>query len=162
MGASVKQIFAPWRIEYVKMEKPDYCVFCKAAEDGDDDKNLIILRGTDNFVILNNYPYNPGHVMVIPYKHVSSIEDLTPDELHEHYDLVKGMVGILREAFEPQGFNIGCNLGKTAGAGIEAHLHTHIVPRWQGDTNFMPVVAETQIIVEELRESYRLIKENLK
>lgn len=159
----MKPLFAPWRIEYVKRDddESDDCVFC-VAPNGGDEENLILARGEMNYVIMNNYPYNPGHVMIIPYRHVNSIESLERGELHEHYELVQRMTGVLRGVFEPHGFNVGCNLGGVAGAGIAEHLHTHIVPRWQGDTNFMPVISDTQVIVEELRESYKQIREHLK
>jgi len=107
---------------------------------------------------MNSYPYNPGHLMVAPYRHVASLDELTDSELYEHFEIVRRSAGVLREVFRPQGFNIGMNLGKVAGAGIDEHIHTHIVPRWQGDTNFMPVISGVRVVPEALAETYRKLK----
>jgi|TARA_Y100000294_G_C8511925_1_gene319202 ATP adenylyltransferase len=110
---------------------------------------------------MNSYPYNPGHLMVVPYRHVASLEALSDEELHEHITIVSRGIKVLREVFNPGGFNVGINIGKVAGTGIEDHIHTHIVPRWRGDTNFMPVIAEARVVPEVLAETYQHLKERL-
>jgi ATP adenylyltransferase len=154
----MEHIWAPWRIEYIEIEKPAGCILCDKPEQNRDAENYILYRGSRNFVIMNSYPYNPGHLMVAPYRHVASLDELTDDELREHFEMVRRSVGILREVFSPQGFNIGMNLGKVAGAGIDEHIHTHIVPRWQGDTNCMPVISGVRVVPEALAETYRKLK----
>jgi len=140
------------------MEKPEGCILCDKPGQNNDAQNYILYRGSKNFVIMNAYPYNPGHLMVAPYRHVASLDELTDDELHEHFEIVSRSVRLLRQVFNPGGFNIGVNIGKVAGAGIDEHVHTHIVPRWQGDTNFMPVVAETRVVPEALAETYKKLE----
>jgi len=154
-------LWAPWRIQYILLEKPQGCILCAKPEERRDEENLILFRGERNFVILNAYPYNPGHLMVAPYRHVGSPEELTPEELNEHFLIVVRMVSLVKSSLKPQGFNIGINLGKVAGAGIEDHIHTHIVPRWDGDTNFMPVLGDTKVVPQALRDTYRRLKEGL-
>jgi ATP adenylyltransferase len=129
----------------------------KPGEDNDD-KNYILYRGEKNFVILNAYPYNPGHLMVSTYRHISGLEDSTEEERWEHFEIVSRSVTVLRKVFNPGGFNIGINTGGIAGAGIDDHFHTHIVPRWQGDTNFMPVLSDVRIVPEALADTYRKLK----
>ena len=148
------RIFAPWRIRYILAPKPKDCIFCQAPREKDDRKNLVLFRGKTCYIIMNRNPYNPGHVMVCPYRHVASTEDLTDEELLEAMKLVNLSIEVIREAMSPDGFNIGVNIGKVAGAGIAAHLHIHIVPRWNGDTSFMPILADVQIIPEALEETY--------
>ncbi len=143
------------------MEKMDKCIFCKFPEEEDDEKNLILYRGKHAFVIMNNYPYNPGHVMVAPYRHVGEIEDLSEEEWEDVHTLTTLMVRAIKRAMNPQGFNIGLNIGGVAGAGIEGHLHVHIVPRWNGDTNFMPVISDTKVIVQGIRENYKELKREI-
>ena len=150
----MEQIWAPWRIEYIQMEKPEGCILCQKPLENDDTSNYILYRGDKNFVIMNNYPYNPGHLMVAPYRHVATLDELNSEELHEHFEIVSRSIKVLRKAFNPGGFNIGINMGKVAGAGIEDHVHTHIVPRWPGDTNFMPVISDTRAIPQALAETY--------
>jgi len=157
----MEHIWAPWRMEYIRMEKSAGCVLCEKVGENVDEANYILHRAGLNFVVLNTYPYNPGHLLVAPYRHLASLEDLTVDELHEHFELVRRCVWMLREALNPGGFNIGTNIGKAAGAGIADHVHTHVVPRWQGDVNFMPVLAETRVIPEGLAETYRQLKDRL-
>ena len=157
----MRYIFAPWRIEYIKMEKPEGCIFCILPEERRDEENLILYRGKHAFVIMNNYPYNPGHVMVAPYRHVANLEDLSNEEWNEIHQLVKIMIGAIRKAMNPHGFNIGINLGRVAGAGVEGHIHVHIVPRWNGDTNFMPVIGDTKVIPQALRDTYAELKKAL-
>lgn len=154
----MERIWAPWRIEFILGEKPEGCILCQGPKAKDDKSSLILYRGEKNFVILNKFPYNPGHLMISPYRHVPDLEDLTDDELLEHFDLVRRGTRALRRAFEPAAFNIGLNIGKPAGAGIGDHIHTHVVPRWEGDTNFMPVVADTRVLPEALASTYDKLK----
>ena len=154
----MEHIWAPWRIEFILGEKAKGCILCQKPKEKDDKSSLILYRGEKNFVILNKFPYNPGHLMVSPYRHVPDLEDLNDDELPEHFDLVRRSTTALRRAFNPAGFNIGLNIGKTAGAGIGDHIHTHVVPRWEGDTNFMPVLADTRVLPEALASTYAKLK----
>jgi len=158
----MKKLWAPWRVEYIKSAKSAGCVFCQKPEENRDRQNYILYRGKANFVILNTYPYNPGHLMVAPFRHLASLDDLTDKELFEHFDLVRRSTGAIREAYQPQGFNIGMNLGRVAGAGVEGHVHTHIVPRWNGDTNFMPVLSDTRVLPEALAATYAQLKDKIK
>jgi len=151
----MERIWAPWRIEYIRKKKSEGCILCEILEQDEDVANYILYRGAENAIILNSYPYNPGHLMVVPHKHIASLEDLTEKERNEHFKLVSQSIRVLRQAFNPGGFNVGINLGKIAGAGIDGHVHTHIVPRWQGDVNFMPVLAETRVVSEALVETYQ-------
>ena len=157
----MEHIWAPWRVEYIRMEKPPECILCEKPQEGDDEANYILYRGQKNFVILNSWPYNPGHLMVAPYRHVASLEYLDNEELGEHFDIVRRSTSMLRKLLNPNGFNIGINLGKTAGAGIEDHFHTHIVPRWEGDTNFMTVAYDTRVVPEALAATYQKLKGNI-
>ncbi len=154
----MKHIWAPWRMEYIQMEKVDGCVLCEKPGQDRDAENYILYRGKKNFVIMNTYPYNPGHLMIAPYRHLASLEALTDEELHEHFDIVNRSIKILRQVFSPSGFNMGMNIGKIAGAGIEGHIHSHIVPRWQGDTNFMTVISDVRVVPEALAETYQKLK----
>ncbi len=154
----MEQIWAPWRIQYIQMEKSEGCILCEKPKENKDVQNYILFRGNKNFVILNSYPYNPGHLMVSPYRHVAGLEELTKDEQQEHFELVSRGIKVLKGVFNPGGFNIGINMGKAAGAGIEDHFHTHIVPRWQGDTNFMPVLSEVKVLPEALADTYQKLK----
>ena len=155
---NMERIWAPWRIQYIQMEKPEGCILCEKPKQNKDDLNYILHRGEKNFIILNSYPYNPAHLMIAPYRHVASLEELTEAERHEHFEIVSRSVKILRQVFNPGGFNIGINLGKVAGAGIDDHCHTHIVPRWQGDTNFMPVQADIKVLPEALADTYQKLR----
>ena len=154
----MEQIWAPWRIQYIQMEKPKGCILCEKPGENNDAINHILYRGDKNFVILNNYPYNPGHLMVAPYRHVAGLEELTEEERHEHFEIVSLSIKVLRQVFNPGGFNTGANMGKVAGAGIEDYFHTHIVPRWQGDTNCMPVLSNVRVIPEALAETYQKLE----
>jgi ATP adenylyltransferase len=141
-------------MEYILSEKPDGCIFCdKPQQDGDPD-NLILYRGQHCYVMMNRYPYNNGHLMVIPYQHVDTPLGLSPEALAEMMALVNTSLQVLEEAMHPDGYNIGMNLGASAGAGIKDHVHMHVVPRWTGDTSFMAVIGDTRVIVEGLRECY--------
>ena len=151
-------MWAPWRIEYIRTPKPAGCILCDKPKEDSDAENYILYRGKLNFVMMNSYPYNPGHLMIAPYRHVANLEDLSPDELHEHFEIVSRCVRVLKQAFSPAGFNIGMNLGRVAGAGIDDHIHSHIVPRWQGDTNFMPVISGTKVVNQALAETYQALR----
>lgn len=157
----VDKIFAPWRSEYILSgdKKDDFCIFCEYPAQDKDKENLIVYRGELCFVIMNRYPYNAGHLMVIPYRHLHNFAELTEKELTELMQLVQKAVTVLTQVMSPHGFNLGINIGKVAGAGIDQHLHMHIVPRWNGDTNFMPVVSDTRIISESLESAYIRLKE---
>lgn len=154
----MERLWAPWRIEYIQRAAEKGCILCQKPGENDDEANLILYRGENNFVILNAFPYNPGHLMIAPYRHVANLQDLTDNEAMEHFDLVKKSLTLLKQVLKPDGFNLGLNVGKIAGAGIAEHLHTHIVPRWQGDTNFMPVLSNTRVISEELATTYKKLK----
>jgi ATP adenylyltransferase len=158
---AMEHIWAPWRMAYVIGEKEKGCIFCDKPKENKDSDNLILYRGERNFIILNNYPYNPGHLMVAPYRHVAHLEELSPEELYEHFDIVRRSIKALKEVLNPGGFNIGINIGKVAGAGVAGHIHTHIVPRWEGDTNFMPVIAETKVLPEALASTYDKLRRNI-
>lgn len=155
----MEQLWAPWRIEYVRKAKESGCILCQKLGQNDDEANFILYRSQNNFVILNAFPYNPGHLMIAPYRHIANLQDLTDDEAREHFNLVKKSLALLKQVLKPDGFNLGLNIGKSAGAGIEEHLHTHIVPRWQGDANFMPVLSNTRVISEGLAATYKKLKD---
>lgn len=142
------RMFAPWRMGYIKGEKPDGCVFCKCSIRCEDD--YVLYEGKSSFIMMNRYPYVNGHLMIIPMRHLANIEDLTSEEKEEIFSMIQTSVKVLKEAMKPQGFNIGMNLGKAAGAGIEEHIHVHVVPRWEGDTNFMTVVGNVRVIPEDV------------
>ena len=154
----MKHLWSPWRMHYLSNFKKDGCVFCAALEQVDGLENLIVNRGTKAFVILNAYPYTSGHLMVLPYRHVPDLTDLDADTRAEMIELVATASQLLRRLYSPEGFNIGINMGEAAGAGIEEHIHIHIVPRWQGDTNFMTAVGQTRVLPEALEETYRRVK----
>ena len=158
----MERLWAPWRMQYITSPKTDRCLLCSLAQESDDEKNLILLRGEKNYIMLNAYPYNPGHLMVVFYRHIGNLEDSTDSESIEHFQLTQRCISLLKETVNPNGFNIGLNIGKIAGAGIEDHLHTHIVPRWSGDVNFMPVIGETRVVSESLQDTYRKLKATLK
>ncbi|MFC1991294.1 HIT domain-containing protein [Chloroflexota bacterium] len=154
----MKHIWAPWRMEYIRAEKPKGCILCEKPAQDADAENYIIYRGSKNFVMLNAYPYNPGHLMIAPYRHIDSLAEMTEEERKEHFDIVSRSVEVLRRELNPGGFNLGVNLGAVAGAGIEDHIHTHIVPRWQGDTNFITVIADVRVMPEALADTYQKLK----
>jgi len=145
-------------MEYIQMQKPEGCVLCDKPAENKDSENLILYRAEKNFVLLNTYPYNPGHLMIAPYRHVPSLEELTDEELGDHIRVVTRSIRVLREVFNPGGFNIGTNIGRAAGAGIDSHVHTHVVPRWPGDNNFMPVLGDTRVVPEALAETYQKLQ----
>lgn len=152
------QLFAPWRIEWVEREDDDAdddrCVFCSLPEDGTDREHRIVARSDHAFVLLNNHPYNPGHAMVIPYAHGGDYRGLDDEQLLDHARLKQRTFDALETALSPAAFNAGLNLGGPAGGSIDDHLHTHVVPRWDGDTNFMPVVGDTKVLVEAIEDTY--------
>lgn len=155
--------FTPWRMKYVKRDNPPsaaHCVFCSIgdAPPDHDSEHLVLHRGQRCFVILNLYPYNTAHVMVVPYLHTADLVALDPDLADELFTLTRRSVAIITEVYQPHGFNLGMNLGATAGAGIAEHLHMHIVPRWTGDSNFMPVVGQTKLVPEELSDTYARLR----
>lgn len=154
----MKNIWAPWRIDYILSEKRGSCILCTAPIDND---GLIITRGRLCFAIMNRYPYTTGHCMVAPIRHVSDIADLSGEELSEMMSTVQTIVSACRQAMHPEGFNIGCNMGDVAGAGIADHLHMHIVPRWKGDTNFMPVLSDVHVISEHIANTLGRIREKM-
>ena len=154
----MKYIWAPWRIEYIRSEKPEGCIFCTKPGEERDPENYILYRGAKNYIIMNSYPYNPGHLLVVPYRHTGEIEALNAGERNEHFELVSRCVQVLKKSLKPGGFNIGMNLGKVAGAGIDDHFHSHIVPRWQGDTNFMTVMADARVLPQAMAESYETLR----
>lgn len=159
----MERLWAPWRLQYVAADeakaasedstvsaKPKGCIFCEKPKEDRDRENLIVLRGATCFVILNAFPYNNGHLMVVPYRHVDHPSKLTPEEMAEMMATTARMCDALAEVSSPDGYNIGMNVGSAAGAGIAAHLHLHIVPRWSGDTNFMPVLGDVKVLPELL------------
>lgn len=154
----MENLWAPWRSVYIGKEHSG-CIFCEKLNSDQDHENLVIHRGKTVFVIMNLYPYNNGHLLVAPKRHVGDITDLTDEELLEMHKMTQFMVKVLRTAFgNPHGFNIGINLGQVAGAGVPGHLHIHIVPRWNGDVNFMAVIGDTRVISEGLEQTYQKIK----
>ncbi len=148
-------------MEYIQGAKSEECIFCSKPAQGDDDAAYIVARGARCFTMLNAYPYNNGHLMISPYEHVRSIEDLPGDTVLELMQLSQRSLKALREAYSPEGFNMGINQGKVAGAGVEEHVHLHVVPRWGGDTNFMPVVGSTRVLPQSLDDSYRTLSQLL-
>lgn len=155
-------IWAPWRIDFIMQGEQPGCFLCMKPAENNDDKNFILYRGTHNYIILNAYPYNPGHLLVAPYRHIGDIGDLSTDEANEHFSQIQLAVKLIENTFHPAAYNTGMNLGKIAGAGVADHIHSHIVPRWQGDTNFMPVVADTKVLPEALEKTYLKLKEQLR
>lgn len=152
-----KTIWAPWRIEYILSDKEAECFLCKMFAEDSDRENLLLKRGKTCAIIMNRYPYTSGHLMVAPYRHLEHLKDMTPEERLEMTDLSIEAVEILKSALNPDGLNLGYNLGAAAGAGLKDHVHQHIVPRWTGDTNFMPVLADTRIMPQALMEQYDVL-----
>ena len=159
----MERLWATWRAPYIRTvaQEGGGCIFCRLPADRNDEGNLILYRGRSAFIILNRFPYNPGHVMAAPYRHVPSLGGLTKEEVLEIWRLTKLSLRAIGEAMKPDGFNVGVNIGRTAGAGVEGHVHVHIVPRWDGDTNFMPVLGGTKVISESMEKVYRELRERI-
>lgn len=155
-------LWAPWRMVYLsRVDEEDGCLFCRVAQEPPGENNLVLVRTDHALLMMNKFPYNSGHLMVAPIRHVANYEDLQDHELLAMDHLTQRALTLLRKVFSPHAFNLGMNLGRIAGAGIDQHLHLHIVPRWQGDTNFMPVIADTKVIPEALVDTYRRLKDAL-
>ncbi len=156
----MERLWAPWRIDYILgKEKEPGCIFCTKPSQTQDEENLIVHRSDLAFTIMNKFPYDNGHLLVVPYRHVSDICDLCANENSMLIEEVCRAVRVLRRVMRPDGFNIGLNLGRVAGAGIDEHVHYHIVPRWHGDTNIMPILADIRVIPEHLRQTYKKLRE---
>ena len=155
------RIWAPWRLAYVKdasKDKESECIFCAALAEDDDEANLIVHRGERSFVILNLFPYTNGHLMVAPYEHIGALQEMPAGTLAELMSLAQESMRHLEEIYSPHGYNVGFNQGRVAGAGVEHHIHMHVVPRWGGDTNFMPVLADTKVMPQSIEQSYEALK----
>lgn len=160
----METLWSPWRYEYLtagSSEKSDVCVFCEIQKDPErDEANFVLYRGSLNFIVLNIYPYISGHLLIVPFEHVADLDRTSKETTDELMDLTKRCQTALREVYQPAGFNVGMNLGRSAGAGIAAHLHQHIMPRWTGDTNFMTTVGSTRVMSEELSTTYSKLKKH--
>ena len=154
------QLYATWRMDYISAPKPEGegCIFCAFPAERRDEERFILHRGEACYVIMNLYPYNPGHMMVLPFRHTSDYQSLTEQEVREMHRFTAHAVKVLGKLMHPDGFNLGMNLGKPAGAGVAGHLHRHIVPRWTGDCNFMPVLSETRVVSEAIEDTYRRLR----
>lgn len=167
MSDKPERLWAPWRLEYIRstVKKPGECFLCEANSAGKDRERLVLHRQNGSIAMMNLYPYNNGHLLIAPQRHVGEMADLSLDELTSLFDLVRRATGWLKKAYNPDGFNIGINVGQVAGAGVPDHLHVHIVPRWNGDVNFMPVIGFTKVVSEGLQSSWdvlhRVITEEL-
>ncbi len=153
----MQHLWAPWRMKYIEHPRPETspgCIFCDKPGAGEDRENLILFQGSLCFVLMNLFPYNNGHLLVVPRRHTADLTGLLPEEQSELMALICASARILADVYNPDGCNMGMNLGRVAGAGIAEHLHAHLVPRWNGDTNFMPVLAETRVLPESLFDSY--------
>ncbi len=162
------RLWSPWRSKYIesfnekKDEPDDYCLFCDAINTPEKDaERFVLYRGNLCYVIMNLYPYNSGHLMIVPYRHLGGLADMSDDEYLEIMQLLKRCTGALTLTMSPHGFNIGANIGRVSGAGIDHHIHFHIVPRWNGDTNFLPVLGDTKVISEEMPKTYQKLKKHL-
>jgi len=160
-GKTLERLWAPWRMEYIRAKQQgadEGCIFCDKPAERKDRENLLLYRGRLSAVFMNLYPYNNGHLMIAPYQHTASLEEVPPETLTEMMQLMQTSMKILRRTMSPQGFNVGLNQGEIAGAGIEDHIHFHLVPRWAGDTNFMPITGHAKVLVQGLLETYDLLK----
>lgn len=154
----MKKIWAPWRAQFIYSRKKKGCIFCQGRDSKNDKKSFVLKRTTFSFSMLNAYPYNNGHIMVAPKRHRRTLKGLTTEELTDLMLLLSQTIDVIDKALKPDGYNIGINIGKIAGAGYPGHVHIHIVPRWAGDTNFMPVLSNTRVISESLDSLYRRLK----
>lgn len=160
----MQRMFSPWRSKYIASfsEEPSSgCILCKAYQQISENDDYVVTKGKCCYVVMNLYPYNSGHLMVVPYRHISNFTDLTDDESLEIMSLLKKISWALTEIMKPDGYNIGSNIGRSAGAGIDEHIHFHIVPRWNGDTNFMPILGDTKLISEDIRETLMKLRKVL-
>ncbi len=156
----MEYLWTPWRFQYISEadKKADGCVFCRAVARNRDEECFIIYRGATNFMILNLYPYTTGHLLIVPYRHIATLAEASKEELYEMIELAQRCQAALGEIYKPDGFNMGINLGRAAGAGVADHFHMHVLPRWTGDANFMSVVGETRVIPEDLTTTYKKLK----
>ena len=150
----MQNLWAPWRMDYILGDRPKGCIFCPEGNGESDEERLLLYRGDRSMVVMNRFPYNNGHLLVAPWKHTSSLDGLKDEELFDLVRTVRWSTAVLRETMSPDAFNLGLNLGTVAGAGVEAHVHFHIVPRWNGDTSFMTVLAEVRVVPEHLQRTY--------
>jgi ATP adenylyltransferase len=150
----MKRLWAPWRIDYIVNKKPSTCIFCVSSDQEHDREKLILFRTDLSLVMLNRYPYNNGHLMIAPFRHTADLNELSEEEMLDLFATLRLSRNVLEKTASPQGFNIGINLGKAAGAGVDEHLHIHIVPRWNGDTNFMSVISDNRVMPENLRSTF--------
>jgi len=151
-------LWAPWRAAYILGKKEKGCIFCNRIKRNEDRRDYIVFRGNKVFAILNRYPYNSGHTLVVPNRHVASLERLTRQEAEEFFELTRLTVRVIKKVLNPHSLNVGMNLGRGSGAGVPGHLHMHIVPRWNGDTNYMPVIGKTRVVSFALENTYRILK----
>lgn len=159
----MKYIWSPWRMKYIlQHNRPTYCIFCKAGREEPSVENLVVAKGTYAFIILNRYPYTTGHLMAVPYAHQPTFEVLNPETRAEIFELATRATRMLRDVYQPEGFNLGANIGAIAGAGIAAHVHLHVVPRWGGDSNFMTSIGEVRVLPENLDGTYARMVESWK
>ena len=156
-AADVARLWAPWRGEFLTKEKPRRCIFCAVHRSAEDERHHVVSRGAEVFALLNRYPYNNGHLLIAPYRHVGTLASLNASEWTEILRMCQRLTARLTRALHPHGFNLGVNLGRAAGAGLPGHLHVHVVPRWNGDTNFMPLLANTKVLSQSLEELYALL-----
>ncbi|MDP8210976.1 MAG: HIT domain-containing protein [Candidatus Stygibacter australis] len=152
-------LYSPWRMDYINSQKEEGCIFCLEHPEAEDEMHLILYRSDYSFVIMNLYPYNNGHLMVVPRRHTSNLLSLEESERNDLFELVQKTTGIIHKYYHPDGLNIGMNIGKAAGAGIDEHIHVHIVPRWTGDVNFMTSASGVRVIPEKFENAYQRLKE---
>jgi ATP adenylyltransferase len=161
----MERLWSPWRHEYISQatssKSSSACIFCDAQRRSDDEQSLVVHRGTFSFVILNRYPYISGHLMIAPYEHLAELDSAPKETTDELMDLAKRCQTALRSAYNPEGFNLGMNLGRVAGAGVADHFHLHMMPRWSGDTNFMTTVGETRVLPEDLNTTYQKLRHKI-
>ena len=153
-----KRLWSPWRMEYIRSPKENGCIFCEKSQSELDRDNLVLYRGKDSFILMNLFPYNNSHLLIAPFQHIDTTIKLSSEVIHEMMELVNDSMQIMSKTMNAEGFNIGANIGAVGGAGIKDHIHFHVVPRWQGDTNFMPVIGHTKVMVEGLQETYDELK----
>ncbi|GMR04392.1 MAG: HIT domain-containing protein [Thermodesulfobacteriota bacterium] len=154
----MNRIWSPWRSEYIGADKPQTCILCDAPSKGPGSGFHVLFDGSVSLVMLNKYPYTGGHLMIAPLRHVANLEELSPEESIDLFRLMRVSTAALTSAFKPDGFNVGMNIGTAAGAGIDDHIHMHVVPRWEGDTNFMPVLSDTKVLSQHLDETFKRLK----